>query len=50
MDFNEFFQSADQPALSAFLQWGKPGEYAPGQVEAWEALKAKYGEQWQPES
>ncbi len=45
-----FLTAADQPALSAFLQWGKPGEYAPGQVEAWEALKAKYGEQWHPES
>lgn len=35
-------------ALSLFLQWGKPGEYAPGQVEAWEDLKQKYGETWQP--
>jgi len=28
------------------LQWGKPGEYAEGQVEAWEALKQKYGEEF----
>ncbi|WP_088894281.1 ChuX/HutX family heme-like substrate-binding protein [Leptolyngbya ohadii] len=35
--------------LSLFLQWGKPGEYAPGQVEAWEALRNQYGEVWQPE-
>lgn len=38
----------EDPALSLFLQWGKPGEYEPGQVEAWEALKAQYGEVWQP--
>lgn len=38
-----------KPALSLFLQWGKPGEYAPGQVEAFQALKAKYGETWIPE-
>jgi putative heme iron utilization protein len=37
-----------EPALSLFLQWGKPGEYAPGQVEAWQALKEQYGEVWQP--
>ncbi|MGL5082058.1 MAG: ChuX/HutX family heme-like substrate-binding protein [Microcoleaceae cyanobacterium] len=36
-------------ALSAFLQWGKPGEYEPGQVEAWQDLKAKYGEMWEPD-
>lgn len=35
-------------ALSLFLQWGKPGEYAPGQVEAWQALRDQYGEVWQP--
>jgi putative heme iron utilization protein len=44
-----FLMENDQPGLSAFLQWGKPGEYAPGQVEAWQALKEKYGEVWQPE-
>jgi putative heme iron utilization protein len=33
--------------LSIFLQWGKPGEYAVGQIEAWEALQAKYGADWQ---
>ncbi|MBD2461574.1 heme utilization protein HuvX [Oscillatoria sp. FACHB-1407] len=37
-----------EPAMSLFLQWGKPGEYAPGQVEAWHALKEQYGEVWQP--
>ncbi|MBD2692858.1 ChuX/HutX family heme-like substrate-binding protein [Anabaena catenula] len=37
-----------EPALSIFLQWGKPGEYEPGQVEFWQALKEKYGEVWQP--
>ncbi|MEE3717197.1 ChuX/HutX family heme-like substrate-binding protein [Tumidithrix elongata RA019] len=40
---------ADESQLSIFVQWGKPGEYAPGQIEAWEALKAKYGETWTPE-
>ncbi len=33
--------------LSIFLQWGKPGEYAVGQIEAWEALQTKYGAIWQ---
>uniref|UniRef100_B8HKC3 Heme utilization protein HuvX n=1 Tax=Cyanothece sp. (strain PCC 7425 / ATCC 29141) TaxID=395961 RepID=B8HKC3_CYAP4 len=42
-----FLTDAGKPALSAFLQWGKPGEYAPGQVEAWQALKEKYGEIWE---
>ena len=37
-----------EAALSLFLQWGKPGEYEPGQVEAWEALRNKYGEVWEP--
>lgn len=37
-----------KPALSLFLQWGKPGEYEPGQVEAWQALRVKYGEVWEP--
>jgi len=36
----------DIPEMSLFLQWGKPGEYAEGQVEAWESLKAKYGEEF----
>jgi putative heme iron utilization protein len=45
-----FLMENDQPGLSAFLQWGKPGEYAPGQVEAWQALKDKYGDVWQPEA
>lgn len=37
-----------QPALSLFLQWGKPGEYEPGQVENWHSLREKYGEVWEP--
>jgi putative heme iron utilization protein len=41
--------SADESQLSIFLQWGKPGEYAPGQIEAWTSLKAKYGDAWTPE-
>lgn len=36
----------DQPEMSLFLQWGKPGEYAEGQVEAWELMKQKYGEEF----
>ncbi|HCQ20728.1 MAG: heme utilization protein HuvX [Anabaena sp. CoA2_C59] len=43
-----FLDVEEKPALSLFLQWGKPGEYEPGQVEAWQVLKAKYGEIWQP--
>lgn len=43
-----FLDEQQQPALSAFLQWGKPGEYASGQVEAWQALRTEYGEIWQP--
>ena len=43
-----FLDEKEEPALSAFLQWGKPGEYEPGQVEAWQALREKYGEVWQP--
>lgn len=43
-----FLDENQQPALSAFLQWGKPGEYAPGQVEAWQVLRTEYGEIWQP--
>ncbi|EDZ92112.1 MULTISPECIES: ChuX/HutX family heme-like substrate-binding protein [Limnospira] len=39
-----FLDAENQPALSAFLQWGKPGEYEPGQVEAWEGLRAQYGD------
>lgn len=42
-----FLDSRDEVALSAFLQWGKPGEYESGQVEAWQALKKKYGEVWE---
>jgi len=37
-----------QSGLSLFLQWGKPGEYAPGQVEAWHTLREQYGEIWHP--
>jgi putative heme iron utilization protein len=43
-----FLDEQSEPALSLFLQWGKPGEYAPGQVEAWHALKDQYGDVWQP--
>lgn len=43
-----FLDEQEKPALSAFLQWGKPGEYALGQVEAWQALREKYGEVWEP--
>ncbi len=42
-----FLDSNSEVALSAFLQWGKPGEYEPGQVEAWQELKEKYGEVWE---
>ncbi|MBD2453913.1 heme utilization protein HuvX [Nostoc sp. FACHB-87] len=43
-----FLDDKQEPALSLFLQWGKPGEYEPGQVESWHDLKEKYGEVWQP--
>lgn len=43
-----FLDEKEEPALSAFLQWGKPGEYEPGQVEAWKVLREKYGEVWEP--
>ncbi|MBD1940952.1 heme utilization protein HuvX [Coleofasciculus sp. FACHB-712] len=43
-----FLDEKSEPALSAFLQWGKPGEYEPGQVEAWQSLQEKYGEVWEP--
>lgn len=41
---------SDRPELSIFVQWGKPGEYAPGQLEAWQALRDKYGETWTPKT
>ena len=41
-----FLDEKSEPALSLFLQWGKPGEYELGQVEAWQVLKEKYGEIW----
>jgi putative heme iron utilization protein len=44
-----FLDDQQEPALSLFLQWGKPGEYEPGQVEAWQTLQHQYGEVWQPE-
>ncbi|MFN5855609.1 MAG: ChuX/HutX family heme-like substrate-binding protein [Pseudanabaenaceae cyanobacterium] len=40
--------TSDEAQMSLFLQWGKPGEYAAGQVEAWQALKAKYAPDDQP--
>ncbi len=43
-----FLSEQQEVVLSAFLQWGKPGEYEPGQVEQWQALKEKYGEVWEP--
>ncbi|WP_017314953.1 ChuX/HutX family heme-like substrate-binding protein [Mastigocladopsis repens] len=43
-----FLNDQQESALSLFLQWGKPGEYEPGQVEAWHALREKYGEVWEP--
>ncbi len=43
-----FLDEQELPALSLFLQWGKPGEYEPGQVEAWYALREQYGEVWKP--
>jgi putative heme iron utilization protein len=43
-----FLDEKEEPALSAFLQWGKPGEYEPRQVEFWQELKEKYGEIWEP--
>ncbi|WP_421656567.1 ChuX/HutX family heme-like substrate-binding protein [Leptothermofonsia sp. ETS-13] len=43
-----FLDEKNEPALSLFLQWGKPGEYEPGQIEAWMNLREKYGEVWEP--
>jgi putative heme iron utilization protein len=43
-----FLDASAEPALSLFVQWGKPGEYAPGQVEGWHSLREKYGELWTP--
>lgn len=43
-----FLDEQSESALSLFLQWGKPGEYAEGQVETWTALRDQYGELWQP--
>ena len=43
-----FLDEQEKPALSVFLQWSKPGEYEPGQVEAWQALRVQYGELWEP--
>ncbi len=43
-----FLDVEEKPALSLFLQWGKPGEYEPGQVEAWFTLREQYCEMWEP--
>ena len=43
-----FLDGQEKPALSLFLQWGKPGEYEPGQVEAWYSLQEQYGTVWSP--
>jgi len=45
-----FLNEKAEPGLSLFLQWGKPGEYAPGQVEAWQTLRDQYGEIWEPQT
>ncbi|BAZ15968.1 hypothetical protein NIES4071_78410 [Calothrix sp. NIES-4071] len=42
-----FLDEKQESALSLFLQWGKPGEYEPGQVEAWLSLREQYGEIWE---
>jgi putative heme iron utilization protein len=42
-----FLDEKEESVLSFFLQWGKPGEYEPGQVEAWHALREQYGEIWE---
>jgi Haem utilisation ChuX/HutX len=44
-----FLDDKDENAMSLFLQWGKPGEYEEGQIEAWQKLKTEYGEIWSPE-
>ncbi len=44
-----FLDEKEEAALSLFLQWGKPGEYEPGKVEAWQQLREQYGEVWQPD-
>ena len=43
-----FLDEEEKSALSLFLQWGKLGEYEPGQVEAWSTLREQYGEVWEP--
>lgn len=45
-----FLDQLEKPGLSLFLQWGKPGEYAVGQVEAWQSLRSQYGDLWEPEA
>jgi putative heme iron utilization protein len=45
-----FLNEQEESGLSLFLQWGKPGEYAPGQVEAWQSLREQYGDLWEPEA
>lgn len=45
-----FLDEQAEPVLSAFLQWGKPGEYEPGQVENWLNLRETYGELWEPDA
>jgi putative heme iron utilization protein len=43
-----FVDEHGENALSLFLQWGKPGEYEPGQVETWQTLRDRFGEVWEP--
>ncbi|WP_218082156.1 ChuX/HutX family heme-like substrate-binding protein [Anthocerotibacter panamensis] len=43
-----FKPEAEKASLSLFLQWGKPGAYEPGQVEAFIRLRETYGAEWFP--
>ena len=43
-----FKPEAEKASLSLFLQWGKPGEYEPGQVAAFQQLREHYGAEWFP--
>jgi hypothetical protein len=44
----EFLDDSPEP-VNIFLQWGQPGDYAPGQVDAWMTLKNQYGDVWHPD-
>ncbi|MGJ3246423.1 MAG: hypothetical protein ACFE0I_10155 [Elainellaceae cyanobacterium] len=46
----EFLEDcSSEPALSLLLQWGKPEDCAPRQVDAWMMLKNQYGDSWHPD-